>query len=78
MTFGDGVDNDCDGSIDEELCTGTNLNADTDGDGRVDEDCAINRDISQGGWSLLQKATVEPEMLAFCSNSSRNYTAIYR
>lgn len=46
--FGDGIDNDCDGNIDEELCTGANMGGDTDLDGRVDEDCAINRDISDG------------------------------
>lgn len=32
---GDGIDNDCDGSIDEELCNGV----DDDADGAVDEDC---------------------------------------
>lgn len=34
-TDGDGIDNDCDGSIDEELCNGI----DDDADGEVDEDC---------------------------------------
>jgi hypothetical protein len=33
---GDGLDNDCDNRVDEELCDGT----DDDGDGRVDEDTA--------------------------------------
>ena len=46
--FGDGVDNDCDGDIDEELCTGANLHTDTDLDGQIDEDCAINREIGHG------------------------------
>lgn len=32
---GDGIDNDCDGSVDEELCNGI----DDDADGQVDEDC---------------------------------------
>lgn len=32
---GDGVDNDCDGSVDEELCNGV----DDDADNAVDEDC---------------------------------------
>lgn len=35
---GDGVDNDCDGRIDEEICD--NLE-DDDQDGRIDEDCYI-------------------------------------
>ena len=42
------MDNDCDGTIDEELCTGANVDTDTDNDGRFDEDCAINRDIGDG------------------------------
>lgn len=46
--FGDGLDNDCDGDIDEELCTGAYIGSDTDSDGRVDEDCAINREIGNG------------------------------
>ncbi|XP_069104234.1 IgGFc-binding protein-like [Argopecten irradians] len=36
----DGLDNDCDGRIDEELCTGIYTGIDDDGDGRIDEDCA--------------------------------------
>ncbi|CAH1795815.1 unnamed protein product [Owenia fusiformis] len=36
-TFGDGLDNDCDSLIDEELCDNT---LDDDGDGRINEDCA--------------------------------------
>ena len=42
------MDNDCDGDIDEELCTGANLHTDTDLDGQIDEDCAINREIGHG------------------------------
>ncbi|OWF56702.1 hypothetical protein KP79_PYT20161 [Mizuhopecten yessoensis] len=38
--IGDGLDNDCDGLIDEELCTGTYAGQDEDGDDKVDEDCA--------------------------------------
>ncbi len=34
---GDGIDNDCDGRIDEELLDGK----DTDGDGRIGEDLAV-------------------------------------
>ena len=36
---GDGIDNDCDGKIDEEIRDGE----DNDGDGRVDEDLALVR-----------------------------------
>ena len=36
MICGDGVDNDCDGRLDEELCDGY----DRDGDGRINEDCS--------------------------------------
>ncbi|VDH98731.1 Hypothetical predicted protein [Mytilus galloprovincialis] len=35
MDYGDEIDNDCDGEVDEEECDGK----DDDGDGRVDEDC---------------------------------------
>ncbi|XP_063413689.1 IgGFc-binding protein-like isoform X1 [Mytilus trossulus] len=35
MQYGDEIDNDCDGEIDEEECDGK----DNDGDGRIDEDC---------------------------------------
>ena len=34
---GDGIDNDCDGKIDEELLDGI----DSDGDGRIGEDLAV-------------------------------------
>lgn len=46
--FGDGVDNDCDGLIDEELCTGANRGTDTDGDEFTDEDCALIREVLAG------------------------------
>lgn len=46
--FGDGVDNDCDGLIDEELCTAADRGSDTDGDEFVDEDCALTRPIAEG------------------------------
>jgi len=48
--FGDGVDNDCDGLIDEELCTGANRDTDTDGDELLDEDCALIREIADGEY----------------------------
>ncbi|KAF6021546.1 hypothetical protein EB796_020149 [Bugula neritina] len=35
MRRGDEIDNDCDGSLDEEVCDGL----DNDGDGKIDEDC---------------------------------------
>ncbi|XP_069105032.1 SCO-spondin-like [Argopecten irradians] len=47
---GDGVDNDCDGLIDEELCTTENQGRDDDGDGQAEEDCATPPPID-GGWS---------------------------
>ncbi|XP_061184995.1 SCO-spondin-like [Saccostrea echinata] len=47
---GDGVDNDCDGKIDEELCTPENQNADDDGDGQINEDCAKPPPID-GNWA---------------------------
>ncbi|XP_069142267.1 uncharacterized protein [Argopecten irradians] len=50
---GDGVDNDCDGRIDEELCVATptrNLIGDDDGDGQTNEDCAKLAAVD-GGWS---------------------------
>ena len=46
--FGDGVDNDCDGLIDEELCTAEHRGTDTDEDEKIDEDCALNRPIAEG------------------------------
>jgi len=46
--MGDGIDNDCDGVIDEELCTGDNYGTDTDEDGDTDEDCALTREIAEG------------------------------
>ncbi|XP_056004190.1 IgGFc-binding protein-like [Ostrea edulis] len=47
---GDGIDNDCDGKIDEELCTPENKNKDDDGDGKKNEDCAKPAPID-GKWS---------------------------
>ncbi|OWF44660.1 Hemicentin-1 [Mizuhopecten yessoensis] len=47
---GDGIDNDCDGLIDEELCNAENLGNDDDGDGTAEEDCATPPPIN-GGWS---------------------------
>ncbi|XP_060071250.1 uncharacterized protein LOC132551155 [Ylistrum balloti] len=47
---GDGIDNDCDGLIDEELCTTENQGRDDDGDGIAEEDCATPPPID-GGWS---------------------------
>ncbi|OWF44661.1 SCO-spondin-like [Mizuhopecten yessoensis] len=46
---GDGVDNDCDGLIDEELCTTENQGRDDDGDGQSEEDCATPPPID-GNW----------------------------
>ncbi|CAC5417849.1 Adhesion G protein-coupled receptor B2,Coadhesin,Thrombospondin-1,Mucin-like protein,Hemicentin-1,Adhesion G protein-coupled receptor B3,Thrombospondin-2 [Mytilus coruscus] len=47
---GDGIDNDCDGLIDEELCTTENQNKDDDGDGVTEEDCAKPPPIN-GAWA---------------------------
>ncbi|VDI81772.1 Hypothetical predicted protein, partial [Mytilus galloprovincialis] len=47
---GDGIDNDCDGLIDEELCTTENKNKDDDGDGVSEEDCAKPPPIN-GAWT---------------------------
>ncbi|VDI13130.1 Hypothetical predicted protein, partial [Mytilus galloprovincialis] len=47
---GDGIDNDCDGLIDEEICTTANQNNDDDGDGVSDEDCATPAPIN-GAWT---------------------------
>nr|XP_034327535.1 uncharacterized protein LOC105323126 [Crassostrea gigas] len=47
---GDGIDNDCDGKIDEELCTPGNQNKDDDGDGSVNEDCATPPPVD-GQWA---------------------------
>ncbi|XP_013411296.1 uncharacterized protein LOC106174328 isoform X10 [Lingula anatina] len=44
----DGIDNDCDGLVDEENCQDTNL--DEDGDGRQNEDCAAPIKVD-GQWS---------------------------
>ncbi|XP_061184990.1 SCO-spondin-like [Saccostrea echinata] len=47
---GDGIDNDCDGKIDEEICTTENKNKDDDRDGKVNEDCAKPLPIN-GNWA---------------------------
>ncbi|XP_071130861.1 uncharacterized protein [Mytilus edulis] len=47
---GDGIDNDCDGLIDEELCTTENQGQDDDGDGVAEEDCATPSPIN-GNWA---------------------------
>ncbi|XP_062620365.1 uncharacterized protein LOC134281944 [Saccostrea cucullata] len=47
---GDGIDNDCDGKIDEEICTTENKNKDDDRDGKVNEDCAKPVPIN-GNWA---------------------------
>uniref|UniRef100_K1PPW7 Hemicentin-1 n=1 Tax=Magallana gigas TaxID=29159 RepID=K1PPW7_MAGGI len=45
---GDGIDNDCDGLIDEEACWDSNT--DDDGDSRQDEDCATPPPVD-GQWA---------------------------
>ncbi|XP_061171858.1 uncharacterized protein LOC133181356 [Saccostrea echinata] len=50
MVVGDGIDNDCDGKIDEEMCTLANNYADDDGDGSAEEDCAKPYPID-GVWT---------------------------
>ncbi|KAJ8314516.1 hypothetical protein KUTeg_006666 [Tegillarca granosa] len=50
---GDGIDNDCDGLIDEELCTVENQRKDDDGDGKAEEDCATPPPID-GQWASWQ------------------------
>ncbi|XP_021353607.1 uncharacterized protein LOC110450424 isoform X1 [Mizuhopecten yessoensis] len=52
---GDGLDNDCDGLIDEELCVLDQQ--DNDGDGGKNEDCAMPAPVD-GNWSKWQ--TWEP------------------
>ncbi|XP_060070843.1 uncharacterized protein LOC132550773 [Ylistrum balloti] len=48
---GDGLDNDCDGLIDEELCVLDQK--DNDADGRKNEDCAMPAPVD-GNWSKWQ------------------------
>ncbi|XP_067929104.1 uncharacterized protein [Watersipora subatra] len=43
--YGDGIDNDCDARIDEELCDGE----DDDQDGSIDEDCAVRNEVKARG-----------------------------
>ncbi|KAJ8315039.1 hypothetical protein KUTeg_007189 [Tegillarca granosa] len=50
---GDGIDNDCDGLIDEELCTVENQGKDDDNDGTAEEDCATPPPID-GQWANWQ------------------------
>ncbi|OWF39259.1 uncharacterized protein LOC110465261 [Mizuhopecten yessoensis] len=50
---GDGLDNDCDGLIDEEICTPDNNATDDDGDGFAEEDCANPTPID-GGWTAWE------------------------
>ncbi|XP_069114974.1 uncharacterized protein [Argopecten irradians] len=48
---GDGLDNDCDGLIDEELCFDNE--DDNDGDGKTNEDCAMPAPVD-GNWTEWQ------------------------
>ncbi|XP_067949903.1 uncharacterized protein [Watersipora subatra] len=54
---GDGVDNDCDGSIDEELCN----EIDDDVDGKVDEDCGVGLSSGTAFFFTYMENTVEYE-----------------
>uniref|UniRef100_A0A8W8IN47 IgGFc-binding protein N-terminal domain-containing protein n=1 Tax=Magallana gigas TaxID=29159 RepID=A0A8W8IN47_MAGGI len=58
----DGIDNDCDGLIDEELCDGNF--ADDDADGLIDEDCAKPSPID-GQWNAW---TLWSECQASCGS----------
>ncbi|KAK3083453.1 hypothetical protein FSP39_022988 [Pinctada imbricata] len=49
-TTGDGLDNDCDGLIDEEMCHDNWIGTDDDGDGTNDEDCAKPPPV-HGNWA---------------------------
>ncbi|XP_071168590.1 uncharacterized protein [Mytilus edulis] len=62
---GDGIDNDCDGLIDEEICTTANQNNDDDGDGVSDEDCATPAPID-GEWAAWGS-------LGSCSITCKDY-----
>ncbi|XP_062620366.1 IgGFc-binding protein-like [Saccostrea cucullata] len=66
---GDGIDNDCDGKIDEELCTPENRRADDDRDGRFDEDCATPPPIDGkwGSWGSYGSCSLK----CMSSSSSR-------
>ncbi|XP_033759663.1 uncharacterized protein LOC117341914 [Pecten maximus] len=56
----DGIDNDCDGLVDEELCTAENSGADDDGDGVSDEDCVLPYPVDGiwTEWSEWQECSI--------------------
>ena len=58
---GDGIDNDCDGRVDEEIKDGK----DDDGDKYVDEDLALVNKCS--GWGCRSGR------FSFCSSNTSNY-----
>ncbi|XP_066304996.1 IgGFc-binding protein-like isoform X1 [Branchiostoma lanceolatum] len=62
---GDGVDNDCDGRIDEELANGL----DDDGDGAIDEDLAAEQPVPCEDDKRLYKNCVE-EQITGCVNNA--------
>ncbi|KAL4231142.1 Thrombospondin type 1 repeat-containing protein [Mactra antiquata] len=59
--LGDGIDNDCDGKIDEEFCDPYTSGEDDDGDGAVDEDC-VQIDGTWAEWGAWGECS------ATCSN----------
>eukprot|EP00058_Branchiostoma_floridae_P010573 XP_002596061.1 hypothetical protein BRAFLDRAFT_118067 [Branchiostoma floridae] len=63
--FGDGVDNDCDGLIDEELANGL----DDDGDGAIDEDLAGEQPLSCENDKDEYKSCVE-EQITNCASAA--------
>ncbi|XP_023930427.1 uncharacterized protein LOC112041253, partial [Lingula anatina] len=56
--IGDGIDNDCDGEVDEELCISGNTQ-DDDGDGHVNEDCATPYPVdgTYGPWGAYSSCS---------------------